>query len=431
MCCCAGCSQSFSDYPEQDDTDPYINGKFTFKAATAFTESTKLLNGGQLKPYTGLFTIAGGEHIWGDSLVMYQGGRQYISALARDNGTFQAYERAAEFKNSDLITLFGNDYGTLSTTGTSIVLEGFWQTEFDVRSGLIRLVIPKTANLGKDTLHGRYSDLARDLNNLDRPFELVRQRAFRDLPATKDTFLIVANNGGGRNVDRQPYPENSLNLIRFSERVGANGVEIDVRLTKDGEPMLFHDEYMTSRLVNGEYAVGKFSNYTVNQLYALARLKDNSTIPTLRQALRVISDSTNYRFVWLDVKSSDVIPKIMAMADSTQNRRKGLQIFIGLADADIANAYMAQPADIRSRVQGLGEDLDIVKSMNLPAWGPRWTLGTMQQEVKDLRSQNKKVIFWTLDDPDFISLFLDERRDISGVLTNHVSLLAYLYYTRL
>ena len=45
-------------------------------------------------------------------------------------------------------------------------------------------------------------------------------------------------------------PENTLSAIRAGFEVGANGVEIDFRRTKDGVIVLFHDDRL-ERLVDG------------------------------------------------------------------------------------------------------------------------------------------------------------------------------------
>ena len=40
------------------------------------------------------------------------------------------------------------------------------------------------------------------------------------------------------------FPENSLEAIRSAIEYGADGVEIDVQRTKDGELVVIHDEYL-------------------------------------------------------------------------------------------------------------------------------------------------------------------------------------------
>jgi glycerophosphoryl diester phosphodiesterase len=56
-------------------------------------------------------------------------------------------------------------------------------------------------------------------------------------PRKPGPVLVIAHRG-----DSIHYPENTLASIRSAFDVGADVVEVDVRLSKDGVPMVFHDE---------------------------------------------------------------------------------------------------------------------------------------------------------------------------------------------
>ena len=92
--------------------------------------------------------------------------------------------------------------------------------------------------------------------------------------------IVIAHRGDTRHA-----PENSLASIRAAKQNGADFAEIDVRLTKDGIPVVFHDR-RTGRLDAG----GR--NVLVNSmpLSALQRMIMQQrgmrySVPTLRQAL--------------------------------------------------------------------------------------------------------------------------------------------------
>ncbi|KKB44779.1 glycerophosphodiester phosphodiesterase family protein [Bacillus thermotolerans] len=101
-------------------------------------------------------------------------------------------------------------------------------------------------------------------------------------------LMITAHRGQWRD-----YPENSLMAIDEAIRDGAEIVEIDVRLTADGVPVLMHDTTV-DRTTNG---TGKVSDYTLAEIKKLrlkeglggegAALTDHS-IPTLEEAMRVV-----------------------------------------------------------------------------------------------------------------------------------------------
>ena len=77
-------------------------------------------------------------------------------------------------------------------------------------------------------------------------------------------------------------PENTLEAFELAARMGADGVELDVHMTRDGELVVAHDEEL-SRVSNG---FGFIRDMTVAELKKLRFNKvhpeyANATIPTL------------------------------------------------------------------------------------------------------------------------------------------------------
>ncbi len=94
-----------------------------------------------------------------------------------------------------------------------------------------------------------------------------------------------AHRGGGLYA-----PENTLASIEAAISRGAKSVELDVRYTAEGVPVLMHDATV-DRTTNGE---GPIENYTLFELQALdagswfsAEYAD-TRVPTLEQALEVV-----------------------------------------------------------------------------------------------------------------------------------------------
>lgn len=259
----------------------------------------------------------------------------------------------------------------------------------------------------------------------------------RPLHQGQTDFAILAHRGGGRNSDRLPHSENSVELIRVAEKYGATGVEIDVRLTKDGVPVLYHDENFNTRLVNGEYMVGPIGNYTYAQIQTFCRLVNGERLPTLQEALRVIADSTQLRTVWLDVKEAASVEQIIALQQDALARaralnakglRDTLEVLFGLASTDVYNRFVAQPnfSSVPS-VCELGVDQTHTAASRV--YGSRWTLGTMRETVQSLHARGTRAFVWTLDADEFITRFLSEG-SFDGMLTNYPTLVAYYYYTQ-
>jgi glycerophosphoryl diester phosphodiesterase len=78
-------------------------------------------------------------------------------------------------------------------------------------------------------------------------------------------------------------PENTMESFRLGLEMGANGIETDVHITKDGVPVLFHDDTL-DRVTNG---TGSITQYTYEELCALDVIKGDyrEKIPTFREFL--------------------------------------------------------------------------------------------------------------------------------------------------
>ncbi len=61
------------------------------------------------------------------------------------------------------------------------------------------------------------------------------------------------------------YPENTMRAFKMANEVGADGIELDVQLSKDGEVVVIHDERV-DRTTNGE---GFVRDLTLAELKAL------------------------------------------------------------------------------------------------------------------------------------------------------------------
>lgn len=84
-------------------------------------------------------------------------------------------------------------------------------------------------------------------------------------------------------------PENTMEAFRLGVQMGANGIETDVRCTKDGILVLFHDESL-DRVTN---ASGKLSSYTFEELrqFDVCFEEQKAKIPTLEAFLQAFSET--------------------------------------------------------------------------------------------------------------------------------------------
>jgi glycerophosphoryl diester phosphodiesterase len=79
-------------------------------------------------------------------------------------------------------------------------------------------------------------------------------------------------------------PENTLASFKKAVEIGVDGVELDVRITKDGELVVIHDAWV-NRITNGW---GRVSEKTLNELKQLDA-GNGEKIPTLQEVLDLIN----------------------------------------------------------------------------------------------------------------------------------------------
>ena len=83
------------------------------------------------------------------------------------------------------------------------------------------------------------------------------------------------------------HPENTMSAFRQAVTLGAHGIETDVHLSKDGVPVLIHDETL-ERTTNRSGAVRDFTCEQLRQANAGHRFDRQEPIPTLPELLQLL-----------------------------------------------------------------------------------------------------------------------------------------------
>jgi glycerophosphoryl diester phosphodiesterase len=90
------------------------------------------------------------------------------------------------------------------------------------------------------------------------------------------------------------FPENTMKAFREAENANADGIELDVQLSKDGEVVVIHDEKL-NRTTNGRGYVKDFTLEELKKIDAgilFPELTEKQTIPTLKEVLTWLSTNS-------------------------------------------------------------------------------------------------------------------------------------------
>ena len=389
-------------------------------------EGAKLLYSQTRKACEGVYQVSDGSQIFGGEIVAKW------SYLAKAAGDTTHYLSLFCQPQAAFFVLEGRQIGD------SLVFEGFWRRLVNSETGTARFVVLKASGasvllsadcctkIGKGELvfKGTYGD-GRAIRNL--PLTLSFNRPLNPKP-----FQILAHRGGGRTSDLLPSSENSIEIIRLAERLGATGVEIDIRQTKDGIPIIYHDNQLNLRLTQKTGLIGPVENYTYEQLSAFVRLRNGEKIPMLTQALDAVLNETNLQTVWLDskdVRDMELIRNIqLTYLERAAQRGRRLNIYIGLPGEEQL-AQFEQLTDHQKLLSICELDTSVARRINAKVWAPRWTLGEQIPSTIAMQQQGRKVFVWTLDVPEFIEKFV-QNDTFDGILSNYAPIVAYYHYAQ-
>ena len=318
-----------------------------------------------------------------------------------------------------------------------VFVQGYWRDGYSDATGLCNMYVSKSEG-GTEVVSGQQAQKliirgAYGISNgiPDQVLTLEYLRPFSD-KVKNSNFYILSHRCGGRNSDRLPVSENSIAMVRFTEQLGTTGIECDPRISSDGVVFIYHDADINTRLTQKGPLSGDVAAYTWKQLSTFVTLIHGEKIPTLEEMLTFAIDSTELRFVYLDMKSAEAVPVVIPIQKRAMEHAaaKGRDILIvmGIPTTDVFNALLAYP-DYQN-VPSLCElSIDEFKQANSVVWAPRWTLGTQNdlvQQVHDLNPKNLAVC-WTIDSPNWIDTYIREGH-FDGLLTNFPYVEAYYHY---
>jgi glycerophosphoryl diester phosphodiesterase len=241
--------------------------------------------------------------------------------------------------------------------------------------------------------------------------------------------LILAHRGASHGA-----PENTMAAFRLAAEMGADGVELDVQLCKDGEAVVFHNPRVDETTDGG----GRVVDLTLAELQELdagrwfAAEFAGERVPTLAQVLHELGPR-----LALDVElktdglTSDGLEAevVRLVEDSNLVHQVAISSFNPLALWRVRrlNRFIAtglvyapdQPRYLRDRWLG-----PLVRANTLH---PRWDM-LDQERVAAAQRQGLKVIPWTCNDADTALRLAGW--GVDGIITDRPDLLFDLLHSR-
>ena len=199
-------------------------------------------------------------------------------------------------------------------------------------------------------------------------------------------------------------PENTLEAFRLAMEQGADGIELDVQMTKDGELVVIHDETI-DRVSNGNGAVRDYTLEELKQFSVSNHFEQypDVKIPTLREVLELVKPGTME--INIELKTGiywypQIEQKVLELV-----KEEGMEELSPEAEtAYLIGDVMLDVADYtrNTGIKGLHPALFHVK---------------MADFLKEYKESGIALRVWTVNDKDQIRWLIDE--GVDAVITNY------------
>lgn len=256
---------------------------------------------------------------------------------------------------------------------------------------------------------------------------VVRARIAALAPAAN-----LAHRGSGPTRLQSPFPENSLAAYRHAMTVGADGIELDVELTRDGRLLVMHDD----TLDRTSTCVGCVSDYRLDDAQQCA-LVDGSgeptdqRPPTLAEVYAALPDGALVN-VELKVYGRCATPETgadaLARAAAAEIRRLGVArrtLVSSFEEEALVALKHADPTLYAALLIGSAGAAEVARAaaLDLDAIHPIWS-GVTAETVALARAAGLQVNLWTVNSRTYLAQALG--KGPTAIITDEPDVLAEL-----
>ncbi len=215
-------------------------------------------------------------------------------------------------------------------------------------------------------------------------------------------------------------PENTLESFDLAAKQNADGIELDIHLTSDGQLAVFHDETL-ERTTNGTGLVEGCTMSQLKQLDAgvLRPKYAGAKIPTLPEVLdfmqgtslrlnieikeEKLPDPALVKLLAKSIRDFDLVERTMYCSF---NHYSLMGLRTVMPDACIGLLYHG----------GLVKPWIYAQSIGADCLHPFFRFGLINGQVKNAHKAGLKVNVWTVDEPDDMRWVYEQGAD--GIITN-------------
>lgn len=211
---------------------------------------------------------------------------------------------------------------------------------------------------------------------------------------------VVAHRGNS-----SAAPENTLSAFKSALDAGIRIVELDVRLSGDGQVVVMHDAD-AGRTTNSS---GLLRNMTLDEIKELdagswfSPQFAGERVPTLREVLNLIRGRAG---VYVEIKDEDkvLVNKVLKLLADTD--MSGNAVIISFIEESLARVKELAPEQVTSLLSCNPDIIERAKELGTDGVSPAHTI-VDRRFVEEAHKAGLFVATWTVDTPEDLQRMLD------------------------
>lgn len=219
------------------------------------------------------------------------------------------------------------------------------------------------------------------------------------------------------------YPENTMLAFSKAIEIGADGIELDVQLTKDNVPIIIHDEKI-DRTTNGTGFVVDYTYEELKQFDASYIFKDFgfNHIPTLEEYFELVKDYDIITNIELKTGINEYLGIEKIVLDLIRKYNISEKIIISSFNHFSVLRMKELAPDMKYGF--LSEDWIIdagtyVSNQNVSCYHPRYN-NLIPSVIKDLKENNLEINTWTVNEEKDMRYLIEN--GIDAIIGNYPDL---------
>ena len=228
------------------------------------------------------------------------------------------------------------------------------------------------------------------------------------------TYPLIIGHRGASAV----APENTLASFRRAIEAGADGIEFDVQLSRDGVPVIIHDDTLRRTGLRPERVVElsaqELQNVDAGSWFSSTGEYRGEKIPTLQQLLEDFSDTKALLYLELKCNASEIPEIVSATADLLERYSIGDRTVVECFDLPAIEAMKQRAPDIKTAAlfePRFSNPSNLLSRQSLVARAVASGADEIalhhrlanKRTVEAARHAGLRTVVWTVDDPQWLS----------------------------